>query len=50
MRSALTDLFAEGAEPVEVVKWNDIHGMLEVAIDRCEAVATIFEMIVVKHK
>ena len=49
-REAVADLFANSTDPVEIIKWKDIHGLIEVAIDRCEDVANIVEMIVVKHK
>ena len=49
-REAVADLFARTTDPVEVIKWKDIHGLIEVAVDRCEDVANIVEMIVVKHK
>ena len=49
-REAVADLFAHSTDPVEIIKWKVIHGLIEVAIDRCEDVANIVEMIVVKHK
>ena len=49
-REAVADLFARTTDPVEIIKWKDIHGLIEVAIDRCEDVANIVEMIVVKHR
>jgi uncharacterized protein Yka (UPF0111/DUF47 family) len=49
-REAVADLFAHSTDPVEIIKWKDIHGLIEVAIDRCEDVANIVEMIVVKHR
>jgi predicted phosphate transport protein (TIGR00153 family) len=49
-REAVADLFAHTTDPIEVIKWKDIHGLIEVAIDRCEDVANIVEMIVVKHR
>lgn len=49
-RNAVGDLFAESADPIEIIKWKDLHGLIEVAIDRCEDVANIVETIVVKHK
>jgi uncharacterized protein len=49
-RDAVADLFARTTDPVEIIKWKDIHGLIEVAVDRCEDVANIVEMIVVKHK
>ena len=48
-REAVADLFAHSTDPVEIIKWKDIHGLIEVAIDRCEDVANIVETIVVKH-
>ena len=49
-RSAVADLFAKSTDPVEIIKWKDLHGLIEVAIDRCEDVANIVETIVVKHR
>ena len=49
-REAVADLFARSTDPVEIIKWKDIHGLIEVAIDRCEDVANIVETIVVKHQ
>ena len=49
-RTAVADLFAKSTDPIEVIKWKDIHGLIELAIDRCEDVANIVETIVVKHK
>jgi uncharacterized protein len=49
-REAVADLFARTTDPIEIIKWKDIHGLIEVAIDRCEDVANIVEMIVVKHR
>jgi len=49
-REAVADLFARSTDPVEIIKWKDIHGLIEIAIDRCEDVANIVEMIVVKHR
>lgn len=49
-RTAVADLFAASTDPVEIIKWKDLHGLIEVAIDRCEDVANIVETIVVKHK
>ena len=48
-RDALADLFDNVSDPIEVIKWKDIHSLIEVAVDRCEDVANIVEMIVVKH-
>jgi predicted phosphate transport protein (TIGR00153 family) len=46
---AVAQLFSGEMEPLEVVKWKDVYGLLEECIDRCEDVANIIEKIVVKH-
>ncbi len=48
-RDAVGELFAGSNDPVEIIKWKDIHSLLEVALDRCEDVANIVEAIVIKH-
>jgi len=48
-REAVAELFAGTDDAIEIVKWKDIHSLVEVAIDRCEDVANIVETIVVKH-
>ena len=48
-RDAVGDLFANVTDPIEIIKWKDIHSLIEVAIDRCEDVANIVEAIVIKH-
>jgi len=48
-RAAIADLFSNGADPIEVIKWKEIYGLLETAIDTCEDVANVIERIVVKH-
>ncbi len=48
-RSAIADLFQGGQDPVEIIKWKEIYGLLESTIDKCEDVANIIERIVVKH-
>jgi len=48
-RDAVGDLFENVADPIEIIKWKDIHSLIEVAIDRCEDVANTVEMIVIKH-
>lgn len=50
MRAALAELFADERDPVEVVRWKDLHKVLEAAIDRCEDAANIIEMVLVKHR
>jgi uncharacterized protein len=48
-RAAIADLFSNGADPIEVIKWKEIYGLLETTIDKCEDVANVIERIVVKH-
>jgi hypothetical protein len=48
-REAIASLFADGADPMLVIRWKDIFERLEQAIDACEHVANILEGICVKH-
>ena len=48
-RSAIADLFSNGQDPIEIIKWKEIYNLLEGTIDKCEDVANIIERIVVKH-
>jgi uncharacterized protein len=48
-RQAVADLFTNGTDPVEIIKWKDLYALLEDAIDACEDVANVIERIVVKH-
>ncbi|MGH2428685.1 MAG: DUF47 domain-containing protein [Candidatus Limnocylindria bacterium] len=49
VRRAIANLFRDGQEPMEVIKWKDLYGLLEETIDACEDVANVIERIVVKH-
>ena len=31
---AIADLFADGGDPIEVIKWKDVYGLLEATIDK----------------
>ena len=48
-RAAIADLFSHGSDPIEIIKWKDVYGLLETTIDKCEDVANVIERIVVKH-
>jgi hypothetical protein len=48
-RQAVADLFTNGNDPVEIIKWKDVYALLEDAIDACEDVANVIERIVSKH-
>ena len=48
-RDAVASLFANGIDPMVVLRWKDIYESLEGAIDACEKVAHILEGIVLKR-
>jgi len=48
-RDAVGELFASETDPAEIIKWKDLHQLLEFAIDRCEDLANIVETVTVKH-
>jgi hypothetical protein len=48
-RDAVASLFANGIDPMFVIRWRDIFLRLERAIDSCESVAHILEGIVIKN-
>ena len=48
-REALASLFANGIDPMVVIRWKDIFERIEQAIDACETAANILGGILVKH-
>ncbi|MFA7382794.1 MAG: DUF47 family protein [Desulfurivibrionaceae bacterium] len=49
-RKALASLLnAPDADPINVIKWKAVYDRIEVAVDKCEAVAHIIESVVVKY-
>ena len=48
-RQGVAALFRNGGDPLDLIKWKDVYGLLENAIDACEDVANVIERIVVKH-
>lgn len=46
---AFSSLFTGGLDALEVIKWKEIYGLLEEAIDACEQAAQILEEIVYKQ-
>lgn len=46
-RKAVAELFTDGTDPVDIIKWKDVYGLLEEAIDASEDVANVIERIVV---
>ena len=49
VREATAGLFDGDMKTADIIKWKDVYGMLESAIDECEHVANIVESIVLKH-
>jgi len=46
---AVGELFAKEKDPIEVIKWREIYGLLESATDRSEDAANVIEAVVLKH-
>ena len=50
VRSAVASLFAQGIDPMIVIRWKDIFETLEEAVDACETVANVLEGISLKRR
>jgi uncharacterized protein len=48
-RDAVASLFANGIDPMVVIRWKDLFGVLERAVDATETAAHILEGIVIKN-
>jgi uncharacterized protein Yka (UPF0111/DUF47 family) len=48
-REAVASLFADGIDPMVVIRWKDVYDSLESAVDACEHVAHILEGIALKR-
>lgn len=48
-RRALTKLFKNEKDAVEIIKWKQLYELLEESMDSCENVANIVEGLVMKH-
>ncbi len=46
---ALASLFESDTDAVDIIKWKDIIGDLELATDSCSDVANVVESIVIRH-
>ena len=46
---AMGELFSNGYDVIQILKWRDIYGDLEEATDRAEDAANVLEGIVLKH-
>src|SRR5918997_1840324 len=49
VRAAVASLFAQGIDPMIVIRWKDIFETLEQAVDACETVANVLEGIGLKR-
>jgi uncharacterized protein Yka (UPF0111/DUF47 family) len=48
-RAAVATLFANGIDPMMLIRWKDIFDTLEAAVDACETVANVLEGISIKR-
>jgi uncharacterized protein Yka (UPF0111/DUF47 family) len=49
LRDGVASLFANGIDPMVVIRWKDIYESLESAVDSCETVAHMLEGILLKR-
>ncbi len=49
-RDGVGSLFANGTDPMVVIRWKDIFESLEAAVDACETVAHVLEGIALKQR
>jgi uncharacterized protein Yka (UPF0111/DUF47 family) len=49
LKEALASLFANGIDPMLVIRWKDIFESLECAVDACQSVAHVIEGISLKR-
>jgi uncharacterized protein len=50
LHDSVSTLFMARADPLEVIRWKDIHESLEEAMNACEYAANVLEAIVVKNR
>lgn len=50
LHDSVSSLFLTRADPLEVIRWKDIHESLEEAVDACDYAANVLEAIVVKNR
>jgi predicted phosphate transport protein (TIGR00153 family) len=48
-RAAIAALFDDRPDPIDVIKWRKMYGLLEQTIDKCEDVANVIERITIKQ-
>lgn len=49
-RDGVASLFANGIDPMVVIRWKDIFGALEASVDACETVAHVLEGISLRRR
>jgi uncharacterized protein Yka (UPF0111/DUF47 family) len=49
-RDAVASLFADGIDPMVVIRWKDVFEALEASVDACEKVAHVLEGISLKSR
>ena len=49
-RDAVSELFRNERDPVAIIRWKDVHELLEEAVDSCEEAADVLEAIFVKNR
>src|SRR6266516_4677302 len=50
LHDSVSSLFMARSDPLEVIRWKDIHESLEEAMNACEYAANVLEAIVVKNR
>jgi uncharacterized protein len=50
LHDSVSSLFLARIDPLEVIRWKDIHESLEEAVDACGTAANVLEAIVVKNR
>jgi uncharacterized protein len=50
VHDSVSSLFMARVDPLEVIRWKDIHESLEEAVDACGYAANVLEAIVVKNR
>jgi uncharacterized protein len=48
-RGAIGELFNTQQDPIEVIRWKDVYGLLEETVDRAEDMANILETVTIKN-
>jgi predicted phosphate transport protein (TIGR00153 family) len=48
-RQAISALFRNCQDPIFIIKWKDVYGLLEKTVDRTEDVANILENVTIKN-